>query len=154
MAEPDAIESASSDDRHDAELFSALADELAGGVQGLYLLARSIAEGLDAGLPRAAASLTAGFADPDSLYEEAERRATRIAPALRAVVVQRALEQARIETAELLGTLAEALAVVRAEANVTAPSAASTPRSLVQVLDSVVQALGGHTPPAVSAPAG
>jgi len=114
MAESQPVERSRPDDGHDAELFAALAHELADGVQGLYLLARSVAQGLDAGLPCAVASLADGDA-PDALYQEAERRSRRIPPADRAIVVEQALDRARIEAAELLGSLAEALAVVRSE---------------------------------------
>jgi hypothetical protein len=120
MAESQPVERSRLDDGHDAELFAALAHELADGVQGLYLLARSVAQGLDAGLPCAVASLSHGAA-PDALYQEAERRSRRIPPAERALVVERALDRARVEAAELLGSLAEALAVVRSEATVGAP---------------------------------
>jgi hypothetical protein len=117
MAEPLPVERSRPEDGHDAELFAALAHELADGVQGLYLLARSVAQGLDAGLPCAMASLTHGDA-PDALYQEAERRSRRIPASERALVVERALDRARVEAAELLGSLAEALAVVRSEASV------------------------------------
>jgi hypothetical protein len=137
MAEPQPVERSRPEDGHDAELFAALAHELADGVQGLYLLARSVAQGLDGGLPCAVASLAHGDA-PDALYQEAERRSRRIPPADRPLVVEQALDRARVEAAELLGSLAEALAVVRCEATVGgAPSSTS---SLVHALHQIAAA--------------
>jgi hypothetical protein len=129
MAESQPVERDRGDDAHDADLFAALADELADGVQGLYLLARAVTLGLDAGLPCAVATLSHGGA-PDALYQEAERRSRRVAPADRALVVEAALGRARIEAAELLGSLAEALAVVRSDA----PGSASGSAALVHAL--------------------
>jgi hypothetical protein len=137
MAESQPVERGRPDDGHDAELFAALAHELADGVQGLYLLARSVAQGLDAGLPCAVASLGHGAA-PDALYQEAERRSRRILPAERALVVERALDRARVEAAELLGSLAEALAVVRSEA--TVGGSASGSATLVDALHQMAAA--------------
>jgi hypothetical protein len=143
MPEPLPAESGRADDGHDADLFAALADELADGVQGLYLLARSVVEGLDVGLPCAVATLTRGDT-PDALYQEAERRSRRIAPTDRAIVVERALTQARIEAAELLGCLAEALAVVRSEARPGRPSIGAP--ALVEALRQMAAAPAGQLP--------
>ena len=111
MAQSHAVDRSSPDDDHDAELFAALADELADGVQGLYLLARSVAQGLDAGLPCAVAALTGG-APPDALYHEAERRAVRIPPADHALVIEQALERCPAAESSSLSTIT--IAITRA----------------------------------------
>ena len=147
MGESQPVEPIHPDDGHDAELFAALAHELADGVQGLYLLARSVAQGLDVGLPCAVASLAASD-QPDALYQEAERRSRRIPAPERALVVERALDRARVEAAELLGSLAEALAVVRCEAVVG--GAASGSAALVHALHEMATA---PRPPAEAPPA-
>jgi hypothetical protein len=145
MAESLSAERNRPDDGHDADLFAALADELADGVQGLYLLARSIADGLDDGLPCAVATLTHGGA-PDGLYHEAERRARRIPPADRSLIVERALADARIAAAELLGCLAEALALIRCETTVGGPTTGAP--VLVEALRQMAAAPSGSHPAA------
>jgi len=152
MAESLPVDWMRPDDGHDAELFEALAHELADGVQGLYLLARSVAQGLDAGLPFAVATLTTGGA-PDALYQEAERRAGRIPQADRPLAVERALTQARVEAAELLGSLAEALALVRSEASTAGPAGSARPSGSAVLVHALHQMAATDAEPRANPPA-